>query len=156
MERSGAVLHLVLTWGLVLFAVIWEKIGCAEEINHEKLLAQRVALSSLKNPESLILREDWMKGNLKPGENKLIPQQLFKNNQYQFWFAVSGIDDEVQLNIYNGDGKLMKAETVRFPPQKNILSIRVTPEATGMYYLRVAVTSSSKSAQDWALIYAYK
>jgi len=139
-----------------LLVVGWARVGCAAEVNHEKLLAQRVAISSLKSTEGLILREDWMKGNLQPGESKLIPQQLFKNNQYQFWFAVSGIDDEVQLNIYDGDGKLMKAETVRFIPRKNILSIRVVPESTGMYYLRIALTGASKSARDWALIYAYK
>ncbi len=141
---------------VVLLAIVWVKVGFADEINHEKLLAQRLALMSLKGSEGLILREDWMRGSFKPGESKLIPQQLFKNNQYQFWFAVSGIDDEVQLNIYDGDGKLMKAETVRFTPKKNIISIRVVPESTGMYYLRVALTGSSKSDKDWALIYAYK
>lgn len=131
-------------------------VGLAEEINHAKFLAQRAAMSALEGPSPFTLRESWMNGTLTTGQAKLVPRQLFKGNTYQFWFAVPDSETELQLNLYDKSGRLMEADTVKFPPKKNVISMIISPEATGTYYLRLALTKPTSTAQSWALIYAYK
>ena len=141
---------------LAIVSAFFHTIGVAGEINHAKFIAQQAALAALEGPEAFTLRESWLKGTMSPGDARLVPQQLFKNNAYQFWFAVPDPGAEVLLNIHDGEGRLMEAKTVRFAQKKNVVSMVVTPDATGTYYLRLAVTKETKNAQDWALIYAYK
>jgi len=87
---------------------------------------------------------------------KLIQQQLFKKNTYQFWLAVDEPDSEVFLNLYDDKGKLVETKAVKYPAGKHVVSLVITPSATGVYYLRLALSEQTKSTRDWAVIYAYK
>ncbi|MDF1815346.1 MAG: T9SS type A sorting domain-containing protein [Verrucomicrobiales bacterium] len=141
---------------LIFSALLAVTNGRAGEINHARFVAQQAALPALEGPDAFTLRESWLKGTLSPGEAKLVPQQLFKRNSYQFWFAVPDSDAEVLLNIYDGLGRLMETDTVKVPGKSNVISIVVTPKSTGIYYLRLSVSKETEKAQEWALIYAYK
>ena len=129
----------------------------AERINHARIIAQQAALNSLQGEKPFILREGYWTGRLRPKQKpKLVQIQLFKHNTYQFWYAVPDPDAQILLNMYDSKGKLIKAVEVKFSDTTHITSLIVTPESTGIYYLRLALGSKTKSPQDWALIYAYK
>lgn len=128
----------------------------AEEINHSKFIAQRAAMESLEGEDPLQLRESWWKGKLEAEKAKLVQQQLFKKNTYQFWLAVPDPGAEVLLNLYDSKGELLETEKRSYSIGKNVTSLIVTPEATGTYYLRLALSRDSPTPQEWAMIYAFK
>ncbi len=130
--------------------------GDEPEISHSKFLAQQAALDALQGEDPFILRESWWNGRIEPGEAKLIQQQLFKNNTYHYWLAVPNPKALVYLNIYDGEGRLLETQTVRYAEGKHVVGMIVTPRYTGIYYLRIALDEETASGEDWALIYAYR
>ena len=90
-----------------------------------------------------------------PGKAKLIQVQLFRRNAYQFWLAVPNRKGEPILNVYDGEGNLVPTEKIS-GEGGNIVSTVVKPETTGVYYIRVSLKTSIETAQDWAVIYAYR
>lgn len=120
-----------------------------------KLLAMEKAMASLKGKNPIILRESWWNGSIAPGNAKLIQQQLFKRNEYQFWLAVPGRDAVVSLSIYDSEGELVETEQVPFD-ETNVASTIVRPETTGIYYIRIALTRKTENNEDWAVIYGYR
>lgn len=112
-------------------------------------------MPALGGPDALTLRESWLKGTLTKKKAKLVPQQLFKKNTYQFWFAVPDPEVEVLINIYDGEGKKLTADTEKFSDSRNVVSLKITPEKSGIHYLRLAITNTN-TAHDWALIYAWR
>lgn len=123
--------------------------------NYVKLLAQEAALPVLRGGEKFILRESWWSGSLDPGKAKLIQVQLFRRNSYQFWLAVPSRAAEPLINIYDSDGNLVPSDQIE-SDQTNIVSTVIEPEMTGVYYIRVSLKTTIDSAQDWAVIYAYR
>jgi len=126
-----------------------------EPLNDIKLLAQAAALPSLKGEDKFILRESWWSGNIAPGKAKLIQVQLFRRNSYRFWLAAPNREAELNLNVYDSEGKLVPTESESFGGT-NIVSITVQPELTGVYYVRLSLKTSLEQSQDWAVIYAYR
>ncbi|MEX2581301.1 MAG: hypothetical protein WD342_19750 [Verrucomicrobiales bacterium] len=120
-----------------------------------KLLAQSAALPALTGKNPFILRESWWNGTIEPGKAKLIQAQLFRRNEYQFWFAVPSVDAGLNLNIYNGEGELVPSETISYDAT-NVVSARLAPELTGIYYIRISLKTTVKDSQDWAVIYGYR
>lgn len=125
------------------------------DVDIAKLIAQRAALRDLTGDDPYVLREAGWTGNIAPGDAKIIQVQLFRRNAYKFWFAVPGRNSDLNLNIYNGDGVLLEKEMERYD-EPNVVALSITPENTGVYYVRVSLKTNSKSAQDWSLIYAYR
>ncbi|MGY8644376.1 MAG: hypothetical protein ACKVJU_25185 [Verrucomicrobiales bacterium] len=99
------------------------------------------------------LRENWWKGDLESGKNKIIKHQLFVRNEYWFWLGASLSDAEVSVHVYDGEGKLADAEAFQ---DKNTGGVRVVPKKSGVYYIRVAIEKSTQTPVEWALIYAYR
>jgi len=126
-----------------------------EALNDAKLLAQQAAMSALEGDEPFILRESWWNGTIAPGAAKLIQQQLFKRNEYQFWFAVPGREAVSSISIYNSAGELVESEGVSFETP-NVASTIVRPESTGIYYVRIALTRKTEADEDWAVIYGWR
>ncbi len=127
----------------------------SDRLHDGKLLAQQAAMSSLKGDDSFILRESWWNGTIVPGAAKLIQQQLFKRNEYQFWFAVPGREAVASISIYNSAGELVESEEVSFE-ESNVASTVVRPDSTGIYYLRIALTRKTEADEDWAVIYGWR
>lgn len=126
-----------------------------EPLNDVKILAQQAALPSLRGENKFILRESWWSGNIAPGKAKLIQVQLFRRNEYQFWLAVPNPKAELNLNLYDSEGKLVPSET-RELEGTHVVSTIVKPELTGVYYVRVSLKTTLDQSQNWAVIYAYR
>lgn len=126
-----------------------------EEIDPIKLSAQRAALSDLTGENPFILRESSWKGTIKPGEARLVQIQFFRRNDYQFWLAMGDRKAELNLNIYDGEGQKIESETITFD-ETNVISTRVKPELTGVYYVRISLKTTIKKPQEWSMIYAYR
>lgn len=126
------------------------------ELDEVKQIANRAALSALTGDEKFILRESYWNGNLAPGKAKLIQVQLFRRNEYKFWFAAPERDAQLALNIYDSEGQIMEAATSQIEDKTNIVTLEFEPELTGTYYLRIALKTTSERPQDWAVIYAYR
>jgi hypothetical protein len=124
-------------------------------INDVKLLAQKAALPALRGDDKFILRESWWSGRISPGKAKLIQVQLFRRNAYRFWLAVAQRDAELNLNVYDSDGKLVPSETVAFE-ESNVVGTKLVPELTGVYYVLISLKTTIDQEQDWAVIYAYR
>ena len=120
-----------------------------------KLTAQQAALAHLKGENPFILRESSWSGMVDPGKARLIQVQLFKRNEYHFWFAVPDTKAGLNLNIYNGKGDVVKTENIAYDTP-NVVSLIVRPEETGVYYLRISLQTTIAIPQKWSVIYAYR
>ncbi|NRB73789.1 MAG: T9SS type A sorting domain-containing protein [Verrucomicrobiales bacterium] len=125
------------------------------KINDIKVLAQKAALPSLAGDEMFVLRESWWGGSIEPGKAKLHQVQLFKRNSYRFWLAVPDRRAELNLNVYDSTGQLVKTELFEIDGT-NIVTLLVSPEVTGIYFVRVSLKTSIEIPQDYAVIYAYR
>ena len=126
-----------------------------EKFNDIKIIAQTAALPSLRGEDKFILRESWWSGTIAPGKAKLIQVQLFRRNSYRFWLAVPNPKAELNLNIYDSEGKIVPAE-IKEIDGSHIVSSTVKPELTGVYYVRVSLKTTIQQEQDWAVIYSYR
>ena len=126
-----------------------------EEIDPIKLSAQRAALGDLTGENPFILRESGWKGTIKPGEARLVQIQFFRRNEYQFWLAMGDRKAEINLNIYDGEGQKVESEEITYD-QTNVVSTRVKPELTGVYYVRISLKTTIEDPQEWSMIYAYR
>tara|TARA_R110000850_G_scaffold19988_9_gene59830 strand:+ start:4707 stop:5201 length:495 start_codon:yes stop_codon:yes gene_type:complete len=126
-----------------------------EVINDIKVLAQKAALPTLAGDEKFVLRESWWGGSIDPGKAKLHQVQLFKRNSYKFWLAVPDTRAELNLNIYNSEGQIVPTETANVDGT-NIVSTVVSPELTGIYFVRISLKTTIDVEQDYAVIYAYR
>ena len=126
-----------------------------EEIDPIKLSAQRAALGDLTGENPFILRESGWKGTIKPGEARLVQIQFFRRTEYQFWLARGDRKAEINLNIYDGEGQKVESEEITYD-QTNVVSTRVKPELTGVYYVRISLKTTIEDPQEWSMIYAYR
>ncbi len=127
----------------------------AELLSDSKLLAQKAAIKELSGDDPFVLRQNWWKGIIEPGQAKLIQIQLFKRNDYRFWFAVPGRDAEVRIHLYDGKGNLLETDRVEYPT-KNVAGTMISAESTGLYFVRIYLSKAVKTPQEWALIYGYR
>ncbi len=126
-----------------------------EEIDPIKLAAQRAALGDLTGENPFILRESGWKGTIKPGEARLVQIQFFRRNEYQFWLAMGDRKAEINLNIYDGEGQKVESEEITYD-ETNVVSTRVKPTLTGVYYVRISLKTTIEDPQEWSMIYAYR
>jgi len=124
-------------------------------IDETKTIAQQAALTHLGGEKPFILRESSWSGNVDPGKARLIQVQLFKRNDYHFWFAVPDRRAAVNLNLYNGKGELLEAKDFRYETP-NVVSLVASPTETGIYYLRISLNTTVEEPQHWSVIYAYR
>ncbi|MBL9153892.1 MAG: hypothetical protein JNK37_15475 [Verrucomicrobiales bacterium] len=123
-------------------------------VHDGKSYAIEAALPQLDLEENaFILREAWWNGELKPGETKIFQHQLFKRNEYWFWLGSSIPESKVNLHVYDSDGRLADAEAWN---KDNVAGVRVVPENSGTFYIRVAIDEAAETPVEWAVIYAYR
>jgi hypothetical protein len=100
------------------------------------------------------VREDSWSGEIPSGEPKLVRHQLFRGNEYWFWLGTSFENSEAQVEIFDSEGTSVGLEEFS---KGQTAGVRVLPQKTGTYYLRVTVTSKeSEPILDWALVYGYR
>ena len=138
---------------LLLFAAI-AFFAVQAEVHDGKSFAIEKALPALQNKDNpFTLRENWWKGELEAGKNKIIKHQLFVRNEYWFWMGASNSNAQVSVHIYDGEGKLADAEAFQ---DKNVAGVRIVPKKSGVYYIRAAIDKSATNPVEWAVIYGYR
>jgi len=143
-----------------LFAIPLSSVSAQDDgdlkiLDDIKLLAQKMALPELSGDNPIILREEWWSGSIEPGKAKLVQVQLFRRNVYRFWLAVPNEAAGLNMNLYNGDGEIVSAETIAYDTT-NVVSTVVEAESTGIYYIRISLKTTVDQPEDWALIYGYR
>ena len=124
-------------------------------IDEVKLIAQRAAMSALTGEKPVTLRESSWSGVIEPGKARLIQLQLFKRNDYHFWMAVPDRKAGVNLNIYDGKGQIVETENITYDAG-NVAGLIVSPDVTGVYYLRISLQTTVESPQKWSVIYGWR
>lgn len=132
---------LFFAWGGSLFGILDEAHSFAMEAAAEHV------------QKGFTVREDYWKGELKPGEEKVIRHQLFKGNEYWFWLGSSVEGALPSVSIYDLEGKLVQVESIRNP---HMAAARVLPPKTGSYLVLVSVKAKDAEVVDWALAYGYR
>ncbi len=120
-----------------------------------KLIAQRAAIPRLSGERPFVLRETTWSGQVEPGKARLIQMQLFKRNDYHFWFVVPDRKAGLNLNLYNGKGELVEGTSLDYETP-NLVGLMVTAGETGVYYLRISMQTTVETPQPWTVIYAYR
>lgn len=120
-----------------------------------KLIAQRAAIPQLSGERPFILRETTWSGQVDPGKARLIQVQLFKRNDYHFWFVVPDRKAGLNLNLYNGKGELVEGTNQSYETP-NLVGLMVSAGETGVYYLRISMQTTVETPQPWTVIYAYR
>ncbi len=140
---------------LILIAVRTGSASDASTFNETKVLAQNEAILDLSGNEAFVLRQSWWRGMLDPGKAKIIQVQLFKRNEYRFWYAVPDRQADIAIHVYDSDGNFVKS-LKRDLDRKNVVATTIKPEKTGLYFLRISLSAEVETPQDWAVIYAYR
>lgn len=101
-----------------------------------------------------VIRDAWWNGDAVPGKAKIFRHQLFKRNEYWFWGATSNTGAKISVAVYDEAGKLVKsAESFA---KDHTAGVKIIPERTGTYFIRVVVEAPKKTTPHWALIYGYR
>ncbi len=100
------------------------------------------------------IRDAWWNGDSKLKEPKIFRHQLFKRNEYWFWMATDDLRGSVSIAVYDAAGKLVE------PADKfnraHTAGVKIVPETTGTYFIRVVVESATTETAHWAVVYGYR
>jgi hypothetical protein len=100
------------------------------------------------------IRQEYWKGNLKAGEQKLVKHQLFKGNQVWFWLGTSTESDvTLEIDVFDAKGVKVSAEK---RSGSDFAAVHVDPKKTGTYYVVFRINGKTKDEIDWALVYGWK
>ena len=99
------------------------------------------------------IREDNWHGKTKSGEEFLIKHQLFRGNEYWFWAATSFGDAKTTVSVFDAMGNSISLESFS---KDGKAGVRVLPKKTGVYFIRITVSSKKYAELDWGLIYGYR
>lgn len=113
--------------------------------------AMEAAVDAVK--KGFKIRQDYLKGELKSGGQKLVKQQLFKGNEYWFFLGTAAEDVKVKLEVFDSKGAKVAAETVT---KADACAVRVVAPKTGTYLVVFSLTGKDGQTIPWALAYGYK
>lgn len=99
------------------------------------------------------IRQEYWKGSLKSGEQKIVRQQLFKGNEYWFFLGTDAEKAALKVDIYDRKGTKINVETKL---AENAAAVRVLAPATGTYLVVFSLTTKDTDAIPWALVYGYR
>ena len=130
------------------------------------VLSMSTAFASLNEGVSLALeaatpyvkdgfkvREDNWHGETNAGVSLLVKHQLFRGNEYWFWAATSFPDSTATVSVFDGKGNSVSLESFS---KDGKAGVRVLPNKTGTYFIRVTVDSKKHKELDWGLVYGYR
>lgn len=104
--------------------------------------------------QGYVVREDYWNGEVESGQKLAVRHQLFKGNSYVFWLGTANDNCELELAIYDQNGKEIHTNDKKAEYTK---TVRITPPRTGTYTIVFQVTSKKKErGVTWALSYGYR
>ena len=99
------------------------------------------------------IRQEYWKGTLKSGGQKLVKQQLFKGNEYWFFLGTDTDNVQMKIDVYDKAGTKINVET---KTKDNSTAVRVLAPATGSYLVVFSLTTREGGEIPWALAYGYR
>ena len=141
-------------WSAALYVAVMAAIAPAAfaSVDDAQSFALQAAEPYVK--EGFQVREDFWGGDLGTGEKKAVRQQLFKGNEYWFWMGTDVEKASISVHIYDAEGKLVEQPDSWQKGQ--FAAARVTPAATGTYYIIVSIEQSPEERTHWALVYGFR
>lgn len=99
------------------------------------------------------IRQEYWKGRLTSGDQKMVKHQMFKGGEVWFWLATSTEKVKIEVEIYDDKG-------VKIPTEKKTVKdctgLKLTVPKTGTYLVVFKMTGKEKEEIDWALVYGWK
>ncbi len=99
------------------------------------------------------IRQEYWKGTLTSGDQKMVKHQLFKGGEVWFWLATSTEGAKLEIEIYDDKGVKIPSEKKSV---KGCTGIKLTAPKTGTYLVVFKMTGKEKEEIDWALVYGWK
>ncbi len=100
------------------------------------------------------LRQEYWKGAVTSGTQKIVKHQVFKGSEVWFWLGTAS-EAELKLEIEAFDAKGNKI-TLEKKSGRGWAAIRLKPEKTGSCVVTFKITGKDKEEIPWALVYAWK
>ncbi len=119
----------------------------------DEVVARRVALdlAGAFTNDGFKLRDGNWTGVLEVGKSRIVEVNLYAGNQY--WFTLGSVPaaKKLEITVFDESGKPMEVD----PYQENsVAAAGFSPQASGVYYVKVSELEGSKAA--FCLIYSYK
>lgn len=99
------------------------------------------------------IRQEYWKGKVTSGEEKMVKHQLFKGSEVWFWLATATEKVKIEIEIYDSKGVKIPSEKKSV---KGCTGIKLTAPKTGTYLVVFKMTGKEKEEIDWALVYGWK
>ncbi len=100
------------------------------------------------------LRQEYWKGKLTSGTQKIVKHQVFKGSEVWFWLGTS-TESDVKMEIEAHDAKGNKISLEK-KAGAGFTAVRLAPEKTGTCVVTFKITGKEKAEIPWALVYAWK
>ena len=100
------------------------------------------------------LRQEYWKGTVTSGTQKVVKHQVFKGSEVWFWLGTSS-ESGVKLEIEAFDAKGNKI-TLEKKSGAGFAAVRLKPEKTGSCVVTFKITGKEKEEIPWALVYGWK
>lgn len=100
------------------------------------------------------LRQEYWKGTVISGTQKVVKHQVFKGSEVWFWLGTAS-ETEVKLEIEVQDAKGNKI-SVEKKSGAGFAAVRLVPEKTGTCVITFKITGKEKAEIPWALVYGWK
>lgn len=100
------------------------------------------------------LRQEYWKGTLTSGTQKIVKHQVFKGSEVWFWLGASS-ETDVKLEIEAHDAKGNKISLEK-KSGAGFAAVRLKPEKTGTCVVTFKITGKEKAEIPWALVYGWK
>lgn len=99
------------------------------------------------------IRQEYWKGTVTSGDQKIVKHQLFKGGEVWFWLGTSTENVKIEIEIY--DSKKVKVASEK-KVTDGCSAIKLTAPKTGTYLVVFKLTGKEKEEIDWALVYGWK
>lgn len=114
-------------------------------------MAMEAAVDAVK--AGFKIRQEYWKGVLKSGEQKIVKQQLFKGNEYWFFLGTEAEKIGLKVDVFDRKGTKINVE---LKLKENSAAVRVLAPATGTYLVVFSLTGKENEEIPWALAYGYR
>ena len=100
------------------------------------------------------LRQEYWKGTVTSGTQKIVKHQVFKGSDVWFWLGTSS-ESDLKLEIEAFDAKGNKI-TLERKSGAGWAAVHLKPEKTGSCVVTFKITGKDKEEIPWALVYCWK
>lgn len=147
-NSSAVMSRFTLCLAVVLLAAV---LPSRASVDDSHSAAMEAAAPAVK--DGFKIRQEYWRGTLKSGQQKIVKQQLFKGNEYWFFLGTDAEKATLKVDIFDRKGTKINVETKLV---ENAAAVRVLAPATGTYIVVFSLTGKEGDQIPWALAYGYR